>query len=130
MLHNWRSPRPPQKEFPAMSLLQLLFVVTYAATVAVLIRAASSKASTPWTLVALLAAAFIAFSVWTVIEDGLIQFWINHTTNLAGSQVWFDLLISVALAFILCCHGLGHKAWTSCPGPSRWRRPPASRFWS
>jgi hypothetical protein len=35
------------------------------------------------------------------VEDGLIQFWINHTTNLAGSQVWFDLLISVALAFIL-----------------------------
>jgi hypothetical protein len=84
-----------------MSLLQLLFVVTYAATVAVLIRAASGKASAPWTLVALLAGVFIAFSVWTVIEDGLLQFWINHTTNLAGNQVWFDLLISVTLAFVL-----------------------------
>jgi hypothetical protein len=52
-------------------------------------------------MVALLGAAFIAFSIWTVLDGGLLPFWFNHTTNLAGNQVWFDLLISVVLAFIL-----------------------------
>jgi hypothetical protein len=50
---------------------------------------------------AILGAAFIAFSIWTVLDGGLLPFWFNHTTNLAGNQVWFDLLISVVLAFVL-----------------------------
>lgn len=85
-----------------MSLLQLLPVLAYAATAIILIRSASSGAGTwSWVMPAILGATFIAFSLWTVIEDGLIQFWTNHTTTLAGNQVWFDLLISVTLAFIL-----------------------------
>jgi hypothetical protein len=84
-----------------MSLLQLLPVLAYAAAVAALIWTAGANASGSWRMVALLGAAFIAFSIWTVLDGGLLPFWFNHTTNLAGNQVWFDLLISVVLAFIL-----------------------------
>lgn len=48
-----------------------------------------------------LAVAFAAFSGLTVWREGLIQFWVNHTTSLAGNQVWFDLLIAVCLCFAL-----------------------------
>lgn len=84
-----------------MSLLEVLPVLTYGAAVATLIWSARAEVRGSWLIVALLAAVFIAFSIWTVLEGGLLPFWFNHTTNLAGNQVWFDLLISVVLAFIL-----------------------------
>ena len=84
-----------------MSLLEVLPVLAYAAAVATLVWVAVAPVRGSWRIVALLGAAFIAFSLWTVLDGGLLPFWFNHTTNLAGNQVWFDLLISVVLAFIL-----------------------------
>jgi hypothetical protein len=84
-----------------MSILEGLPILAYAAALGTLIRVALGKASTSWRFVALLGAAFTAFTVWTVLDGGLLPFWLNHTTNLAGNQVWFDLLISVVLAFVL-----------------------------
>jgi hypothetical protein len=84
-----------------MSLLEVLPVLTYGAAVATLIWSARAEVRGSWLIVALLAAVFIAFSFWTVLDGGLLPFWFNHTTNLAGNQVWFDLLISVVLAFVL-----------------------------
>jgi hypothetical protein len=84
-----------------MSLLEILPVLAYAGAVATLIWAARAVIPGSWRIVGVLAATFIAFSIWTVLAGGLLPFWFNHTTNLAGNQVWFDLLISVVLAFIL-----------------------------
>ena len=84
-----------------MSLLQLLPVLTYALAVVALLWTATGRPAGSWQILAVLAALFIAFSLWTVLADGLLPFWFNHTTNLAGNQVWFDLLISVVLAFVL-----------------------------
>jgi hypothetical protein len=84
-----------------MSFLEILPVLAYALTVAALVWTARARVPLFWHLPALLGAAFIAFSVWTVLEGGLLPFWFNHTTDLAGNQVWFDLLISVTLAFAL-----------------------------
>jgi hypothetical protein len=84
-----------------MSFLESLPVLAYVAALGTLIWVALGNASRSWRIVALLGAAFIAFSIWTVLDGGLLPFWFNHTTNLAGNQVWFDLLISVVLAFIL-----------------------------
>jgi hypothetical protein len=84
-----------------MSLLQVLPVLAYAVAVATLIWTARAEAPGSWRVAAILGAAFIAFSIWTVLDGGLLPFWFNHTTNLAGNQVWFDLLISVVLAFVL-----------------------------
>jgi hypothetical protein len=84
-----------------MSFLEILPILGYAAAIGTLIWVALANASVSWRMVALLGAAMIAFSIWTVAEGGLLPFWFNHTTNLAGNQVWFDLLISVVLAFVL-----------------------------
>lgn len=51
-----------------------------------------------------LTAAFVVFSLVTLWQDGLLQFWLNHTSNtsnFSGNQVWFDLLLSVTVAFYL-----------------------------
>lgn len=84
-----------------MSLLEVLPVLAYAAAVATLIWVARGNPPASWRGATLLGAAFVAFSIWTVVDGGLLPFWFNHTTNLAGNQVWFDLLISVVLAFVL-----------------------------
>lgn len=49
----------------------------------------------------LLGLAFLVFSMLTVAREGLLQFWSNHTVNMAGNQVWFDLVIAVTLCFYL-----------------------------
>lgn len=84
-----------------MSLLEILPILAYIAAIGTLIWAALAVPPKSWRLVALLGVAFIAFSIWTLLSGGLLPFWFNHTTNLAGNQVWFDLLISVVLAFVL-----------------------------
>jgi hypothetical protein len=87
-----------------MTLLQILPVVALLGTVAAILRFAArdgSPAPGAWVWPAGLGVLFLAFSLVTVLRDGLIPFWTNHTTNLAGNQVWFDLLAAVAIAFFL-----------------------------
>lgn len=52
-----------------------------------------------WRLPALLSACFLAYSFWTVVNEGPLGFWPNHTTNLWGLQVWFDLLLAASIAW-------------------------------
>jgi hypothetical protein len=85
-------------------MLQILPPLAYAAVAVIILMAATGRATSPalrWGLPAAVGALFLLFSLWTVAEEGLIQFWINHTTTLAGVQVWFDLVIAVAIAFVL-----------------------------
>lgn len=82
-------------------MLQILPVLAYVATVAAVILVAIARPVEDWRLPALVGLAFAAFSAVTVVEEGVIQFWINHSTTFAGNQVWFDLLIAVAIAFYL-----------------------------
>ncbi len=44
---------------------------------------------------------FIPFSGYTVFVEGLGLFWSNHTNNLSGNQVWFDLVLATAAGFYL-----------------------------
>ncbi|MEO1591017.1 MAG: hypothetical protein AAFU71_06965 [Cyanobacteria bacterium J06632_22] len=87
-----------------MSILELLPIILYAMTIIiVLLIGADKDFPKPLTItfISILALAFIVFSVVTVVNDGLPQFWINHTTNMTGNQVWFDLIFAVAVAFYL-----------------------------
>jgi hypothetical protein len=94
-------PRRLLKGYLAMSHLELLPVLAYAAALATLVLASLAAAPGSWRLAAGLCAAFSGFTLWTLAEEGLIRFWMNHATSLTGNQVWFDLLIAVSLAFIL-----------------------------
>lgn len=56
-----------------------------------------------WLVPAGLSAAFAAFSLLAVLREGAFGFWPEHTRNLWGNQIWFDLLLAagVALAWLL-----------------------------
>jgi len=54
-----------------------------------------------WRFAALVCAAFLAWSLYTVAAEGPLGFWPNHTQNAWGNQVWFDLLIAIAIGWTL-----------------------------
>ena len=87
-----------------MTLLQVLPIVVYVLAVATIVIATASGAKPRpglWRYPAGLGAAFAVFTVLTVWQDGLVRFWINHTTDLTGNQVWFDLLAATAIGFVM-----------------------------
>lgn len=68
-------------------------------------------------LAAALAGGFAAFSALVVASEGLLPVWENHTANLWGVQVWWDLLIAVTLALVLIAPraraaGMSLPLWT------------------
>ncbi len=87
-----------------MTFLQILPVLAYAGIALVILSVATGRSVTAdmrWMLPAGLGALFLVFSLFTVAQDGLLPFWTNHTTNLAGNQVWFDLVFAVTVSFYL-----------------------------
>jgi hypothetical protein len=52
-------------------------------------------------LAAALAGGFAAFTAVTLGTEGVLPVWENHTANLWGVQVWWDLLIAVTIALVL-----------------------------
>jgi hypothetical protein len=81
-------------------MLQILPILVYATVVALILWVATSRdADLGWRVPAVAGAMFLLFSLVTVGRDGLLQFWLNHTVNLTGNQVWFDLVMAVTIAF-------------------------------
>lgn len=52
-------------------------------------------------LAAALSGAFGAYTAVTIASDGILPVWENHTTNLWGVQVWWDLLFATGIALFL-----------------------------
>lgn len=52
-------------------------------------------------LAALLSAAFGTYTAVTIAHEGLMTVVVNHTFNLWGVQVWWDLLSAVTIAMVL-----------------------------
>ena len=87
-----------------MTLLQLLPVLVYASAIVVVLLIATGKtvsAFARWAFPTLLGALFLVFSLITVSREGLLQFWVNHTTDFTGNQVWFDLVMGITIGFYL-----------------------------
>ncbi|MGR3514989.1 MAG: hypothetical protein ACU0GG_19685 [Paracoccaceae bacterium] len=87
-----------------MTLLHILPAIAYLSAIVLVLRIATgarASDSVRWALPATLGALFLIFSLVTLAQDGLLQFWVNHTTNFAGNQVWFDLVMAIAIAFYL-----------------------------
>jgi len=64
-----------------------------------------------------LSAGFAAFTAVTIAAEGVFPVILNHTSNLWGVQVWWDLLFSLSLAFFLILPraravGMHVPAWT------------------
>ncbi|MEE4316493.1 MAG: hypothetical protein V2I74_05865 [Erythrobacter sp.] len=52
-------------------------------------------------LAAALSAGFAAFTAITIAAEGVFPVVLNHTSNLWGVQVWWDLLFSLGIATFL-----------------------------
>ncbi len=52
-------------------------------------------------LAALLSVAFGAYTALTIAREGVMTVIVNHTFNLWGVQVWWDLLSALTIAMVL-----------------------------
>jgi hypothetical protein len=52
-----------------------------------------------WIIPALICAAFLAWTLFAVVSEGPLGFWAIHTGSAWANQVWFDLLIGIAVAW-------------------------------
>lgn len=64
---------------------------------------------TGWMAPAALSAAFAIYSTMTAVREGPTGFWPEHTRNLWGNQIWFDLLLAAGVA----CAVLAPRARTA-----------------
>jgi hypothetical protein len=69
-------------------------------------------------LAAALCGGFAAFTTVTIATEGVLPVIANHTANLWGVQVWWDLLIAVTLALFLIApraraQGMNLILWTA-----------------
>lgn len=88
----------------------LLFGV---ATIAVALRPAVN-----WAIPAIVSILFFAWSVQAIASGGLTGFWVEHTRNAWGNQIWFDLLIGVSIAWTLLvprARAVGMRPWPWLP---------------
>ena len=69
----------------------------------ILFSALYSKQSKPltWMFPAAISLLFLCFSVFSIIQEGPLGFWYEHTRNFWGNQIWFDLLIAVGIGWTL-----------------------------
>lgn len=86
-----------------MDILQIIFlgiVLSGGATMIYIL--AAQPASGNATLAAMLCAGFAAYTAVQIWQEGVIMFWANHTANLTGIQVWWDLVMcaTIALFFV------------------------------
>lgn len=51
-----------------------------------------------WVFPALLSVLFFALSMQAILTEGPLGFWPEHTRNLWGNQIWYDLLLAVLAA--------------------------------
>jgi hypothetical protein len=72
-----------------------LFIVANAS------HAAREQPRLPWQIPALASAAFLGFSVYAGLSEGPLGFWVEHTRNLWGNQIWLDLLLAASVGWAL-----------------------------
>ena len=84
-----------------MTTLEILFVLgAVGALPAILLLALRGRVQESWWLAAALGVAFIAFSAIPIAQEGYLGFLPNHTQDLWGTQVWYDLVICVVISLV------------------------------
>ncbi|QFT78294.1 hypothetical protein [Erythrobacter sp. THAF29] len=82
-----------------MDILQFTFVaVLVVGALAIVYILAAKPTSGNATLAAMLAGGFGAYTAIQIAQEGVMMFWTNHTVNLTGIQVWWDLVMCVIVA--------------------------------
>ena len=87
-----------------MSALQWMPLASYALVAALILGVALRDdhiGRHDWLVPAVGTLFFVPFTGLTLAVDGITSFWTNHTSNLSGNQVWFDLIFATAVGFVL-----------------------------
>ena len=87
-----------------MTLVQIIPIIAFLSVIALVIAITFSdlaKSAGFWKFWAVYAVVYGIFSIWAIAEDGLMMFYINHSQNLVGNQVWIDLVFAVAIGWFL-----------------------------
>lgn len=83
-----------------MDMLQILFLAGLAlASVAVVYILVAKPTAGNALLAAALCGGFAGYTAVQITREGIVMFFTNHTANLTGIQVWWDLLLCVVIAF-------------------------------
>ncbi len=82
-----------------MDTLQILFFATISASALAglyILIAKPQKGNA--LLAALLCAVFGGYTAVQIAQEGVVMFFTNHSSNLTGIQVWWDLVMCVVIA--------------------------------
>lgn len=83
-----------------MDYLQILFFVIIGAAliaVAYILTARPAKGSA--LIAAMLAGLFAGYTAVQIASEGVVQFFTNHSQDMTGIQVWWDLVMCLIIAF-------------------------------
>jgi len=54
-----------------------------------------------WIVPAIFCVLFASWTLGAALKEGPVGFWPEHTRNMWGNQIWFDLLISICVGWFL-----------------------------
>lgn len=83
------------------SLLPIAAAALFVALAVATLRVPGRPSKSLWLIPAGLSAGFLVFSLLAVGIEGPFGFWVEHTRNLWGNQIWFDLLLAVGIGWFL-----------------------------
>jgi hypothetical protein len=86
---------------PGGSLLPALATAFFLAFATGRIFRNASSSKSRWMVPASFSLAFALFSIQAIVNEGMFGFWTEHARNLWGHQIWFDLLLAIAVAWCL-----------------------------
>lgn len=82
-----------------MSPTEILFIAGIVAGLIGFVTILVGKREVGSSLVfAMLSAGLAAYTAVQIWQDGIVMFWTNHSQNMTGVQVWWDLILSVLIA--------------------------------
>lgn len=85
-----------------MSVPQILTItIAIAAVLAFIAVVVQQRVTGNAALTAMLSAAFGGFTIVQLWQEGPVMFWTNHSANLTGVQVWWDLVSAVMVGLFL-----------------------------
>lgn len=95
------------------NLYQILPVVA-ALMFLISIAVVGQRPAVDWRIPAAISPLFFIWSLHAVATGGQTGFWVEHTRNAWGNQIWFDLLIGVGIAWSLLvprARAVGMRIW-------------------
>jgi hypothetical protein len=86
-----------------MTLTNVVATLAAAGLVVAMARIAVAEGAAPgrWKVPAAASVAFLLWSLAAVAIEGPTGFWTEHVRNLWGVQIWMDLLLGVAIGWVL-----------------------------